>query len=108
MIRFAAAALGLSLSLAGCMSAPAERPLVGSIEDQKREIAAQRDRGEIGYAEATQRQYVLQSATYSLTPGEEAFWRESLRLSAEVDAGGLSPADYRGAIQVAYARNVGG
>lgn len=107
LIRLVAAVLTASL-MGACVSvAPPTTVTRVSIEDQKRDIARQRDLGRIGYLEAARRQYAIQQANYTLTPGEEAFWRESMAQAALVDQGRISPEEYRRRIQIAYSRNVG-
>lgn len=108
-IRTALACLALALALPACVpSSGTVKPLtVASVEDQKKEIARQRDAGEIGYAEAARRQYAIQTANYSLTPGEHAFWQASISEANRVDGGEISPVEYQQRVKAAYARYVG-
>lgn len=106
-----AAALLAALSLGACVAGPppAGTPVVRlSVEDQKKDIALQRDRGLIGFEEAARRQYAIQRNAYRLSPGETAFWETSIGYAREVDSGRMSPAEYKVRVQQAYGSLVGG
>lgn len=100
------AALVVAGLLAGCVGTytPTTQVRTMSVEEQKIDIARQRDAGRIGYAEAVRRQYAIQRANYALTPGEETFWQVSAREAARVDAREITPAEYQRRVREAYAR----
>ena len=105
-MQIVAAVLLASVTTACVSMAPPTTVTQVSVEDQKRDIARLRDQGRITYLEAARRQYAIQQANYTLTPGEEAFWRESIAQAALVDRGRITPAEYRRRVQIAYSRNV--
>jgi hypothetical protein len=96
-----------ALALGACVQTTARVDPTLSPDDQKREIALQRERGEITYAEAARQQYAIEQATVTLTPQQQAFWQESIGIAAAVDAGQISREDYRARVAEAYSRNVG-
>lgn len=98
----------LALALSACVSAPPTSTAPqASIEDRKKEIAILRDKGAIGFEEAARRQYAIQRGAYALSPGEVAFWEESIGHARAVDQRRLSPAGYKARVQAAYARHMG-
>lgn len=100
----------LAFAVAGCVAGgkPVTPMTVVPVEEQKKEIARLRDAGRIGYAEAARRQYAIQTANYTLSPGEHAFWQASITEAARVDSGEIPPAEYHQRVRIAYARHVGG
>lgn len=107
------ATLVLAAPMAACVAVPSARPPVAaapkpvSIEDQKKDIAIARDRGQITFEEAAVRQYAIQRNAYRLSIGEERFWEASISEARRVDRREITPDEYKRRIQTLYAANVG-
>lgn len=111
MLRVAAAVL-LAVSLSACVAArpalpPSSSP-IAAVENQKRDIAVRRDRGEIFFADAARQQYAVQKANYALTPNEERFWAESIANASLVDSRRITPQEFHTRVRALYARYVTG
>ncbi|MBH0237731.1 hypothetical protein [Methylobrevis albus] len=110
MLRVAAVLLALLLSacVATRPALPPSSTMIQSVEDQKRDIAVRRNRGEIFFADAARQQYAVQKANYSLTPNEERFWAESIANASLVDSRRITPQEFHNRVRVLYARYVTG
>jgi hypothetical protein len=106
--RAAAAVLMLMLS-AGCVATdrPTTKVVMQSVEEQKKDVAVLRDRGQISFEEAARRQFEIQRANYALTEGEFAFWRASIEYAMQVDRGQITRQRFFVLRDAAYAKFVG-
>jgi hypothetical protein len=103
------AVLAAALSLAACVSTPLppSSTRIAVVENQKKDIAIERNAGRISYEEAARRQYAIERASYALRASEVNFWQEAISLARAVDENRISRAEYQRRIQIAYARDVG-
>lgn len=108
MSRFTLAlALGLAAVTAGCQltpKPPTSLTVLTSIEEQKKDVARLRDRGQITYEEAVRRQFAIERNNYELSQGQMSFWRAMVLHGVDVDRGRITPAQFRALQQQEYLR----
>jgi len=94
-----------ALILAGCV--PTDRPppsaQIPQIENLKRDVAGQRNRGMISYEEAARRQFEIERAYYSLNAKQLKTWRLAIDLAHQYDYRQITRQDYERRKQMLFA-----